>query len=234
MTKTFFIVGLLLLLLSCDSKHDVGLKSPKSFDSDLEKDTMTETMAEESMQMEAVHTEDPGDEVGHVPHEAFLFDADLTLSRFSKKDEAKVEKAIEIIKRIVASQEFKNRIINFTYEDRKQFVDNDNLSNEEIYQKLLDGSEKLSPGVDHIMNLNLKLYYSKKTTVGYTYANGSRIWMNTKFFDKFTPAQVAGNIFHEWTHKLGFKHASNYSIKRDSSVPYAIGYLVRELGKQYE
>ena len=84
------------------------------------------------------------------------------------------------------------------------------------------------------MDLDLELYYSIRSTVGYTYADGLRIWMNTKFFDSYSPAEVAGNVFHEWTHKLGFTHASNYSLSRDSSVPYALGYLVEELGKQYE
>ncbi|MBA2403573.1 MAG: hypothetical protein H0V66_02280, partial [Bdellovibrionales bacterium] len=146
----------------------------------------------------------------------------------------KVEKAIAIIKKVIASEEFKNKVINFTYGGKKTYVDNDGFSNEEIYQKLLDGSESLRPGNDHTMDLDLELYYSSKNTVGYTYPSGLRIWMNTKYFDAYTPSEVAGNVFHEWTHKLGFGHASSYSVSRDSSVPYALGYLIEELGKKYE
>jgi hypothetical protein len=84
------------------------------------------------------------------------------------------------------------------------------------------------------MDLELELYYSSRNTVGYTYPSGLKIWMNTKYFDVYTPAEVAGNVFHEWTHKLGFGHDSRYSVSRNSSVPYALGYIMEELGKKFE
>jgi hypothetical protein len=84
------------------------------------------------------------------------------------------------------------------------------------------------------MDLELELYYSWTSTVGYTTPGEMKIYLNTKFYNPFTPSEVAGNVFHEWTHKLGFEHATTYSAERDSTVPYAIGYLIRDLGKQYE
>jgi hypothetical protein len=177
---------------------------------------------------------DPGPDHGEVPNEAIIFDIKADLYDFDRDDEDKVYKAFDVIKKIVASREFRNRVINFTYQGKKQFVDNMGLSNEEIYQKLLDGREDLKPKVDHIMDLELQLYYSFRSTVGYTYPNDMRVYMNTKFFDSYTPSEVAGNVFHEWTHKLGFEHDSSYSVSRDSSVPYAIGYIIEELGKQYQ
>jgi hypothetical protein len=169
-----------------------------------------------------------------LPREVYLFDAQVKFTNFDLDDQDKVNKAIEIIKTVVRSEEFRDRIVNFTYQGKKQFVDNKGLSNEQIYQILLDGKEDLLPVVDNEMDLDLELYYSWRSTVGYTYPNTLRIWMNTKFFNYYTPAEVAGNVFHEWTHKLGFDHASSYSTSRDSSVPYAIGYLMEELGKKHE
>ena len=177
---------------------------------------------------------EPDPDLGDVPHEALIFEAKADLYNFEAEDEAKVQKAFEIIKQVVASNEFRKRILNFTYQGKKQFVDNKGLTNAEIYQILLDGKEDLKPEVDHEMDLELELYYSWRSTVGYTTPGALRIYMNTKFFDPYTPTQVAGNVFHEWTHKLGFDHDANYSVSRDSSVPYAIGYLIEELGKQYE
>lgn len=174
---------------------------------------------------------DSGDD---VPNEALTFDANVSLKNFEAEDEAKLYKAIEIIKKVVGSREFRDRVLNFTYDGKKQFVNNEGLTNEEIYSVLLDGREDLKPELDNEMDLDLELYYSWTSTVGYTTASSLTIFMNTKFFDPYTPAEVAGNVFHEWTHKLGFHHDSNYSISRDSSVPYAIGYLIRELGKKYE
>lgn len=168
------------------------------------------------------------------PSEAYLFQAQINYVNFSAQDQQKVEKAIEIIKTVIASPEFKHRVVNFSYGGKRAFVDNKGLTNEAIYQILLDGREDLFPEVDYEMDLELELYYSSKNTVGYTYPDTTRIWMNTKYFNVYTPAEVAGNVFHEWTHKLGFDHATYYSASRDASVPYAVGYLIRDLGKRYE
>lgn len=236
MTKTIFIVSLLLLLASCQPPQQ-GCES-----SSTDKPLMTQGQDEKPLNTSGEcplpddpAPEDPQDEpTGEVPHEASLFEADVVLSKFDQADEDKVMKAIAIIKEVIRSQEFKDRVINFTYNGKKQFVDNEGLTNAEIYQKLLDASEDLRPGVDHQMDLELELYYSSRNTVGYTYPSGLKIWMNTKYFDVYTPAEVAGNVFHEWTHKLGFGHDSSYSESRNSSVPYALGYLMEELGKKFE
>lgn len=241
MTKSLFIVGVLLLLVSCDPKQDCKSSDQPLSTSAAKQDekplvsqgcTPTETPTEPTTPTDP--SDPSGDPSEDVPAEALLFDIDVSLTKFEAADEIKIRKAFAIIKKIVSTKQFRDRVLNFTYATKKTFVDNGGLTNTEIYQKLLDGSEDLVPGIDHQMDLDLELYYSSRSTVGYTYADGLRIWMNTKFFDAYTPCEVAGNVFHEWTHKLGFTHASSYSVSRDSSVPYALGYLVEELGKQYE
>jgi hypothetical protein len=225
MTKTFFIIALLLLLASCN------------------KDSCQSTASQESQSACSVpSSSDSGDaEIptpdspeADIPNEAMLFDAKAGLINFDSKDTQKVDLAIEIIKKVIRTKEFKNRVLNFTYNGQKSFVENNGLTNEQVYQKLLEGSEVLDPGNDHEMDLELELYFSRRSTVGYTYANTIKIWINTKFFDVYTPAEVAGNIFHEWTHKLGFGHSSRYSSSRAFTVPYALGYLIEELGKKIE
>jgi hypothetical protein len=231
MTKTIFIVSLLLLLVSCQPPQE-GCESATT-----DKPLITEAQDEKPLNTEGECPvpEDPQDgPTGEVPYEASLFEADVVLNKFDSHDEVKVRKAISIIKEVIRTQEFKDRIINFTYNGKKQFVDNEGLTNTEIYQKLIDASEELRPGIDHKMDLELELYYSSRNTVGYTYPSGLKIWMNTKYFDVYTPSEVAGNVFHEWTHKLGFGHDSRYSVSRDSSVPYAVGYIMEELGKKFE
>lgn len=174
--------------------------------------------------------EPPAVDVGEVPAEALLFNANVALTNFNASQEEKVLKAIEGIKKIIKTKEFKERVYNFTYNNQRKFVDNKGLTNEQIYQIIINGAETLIPEVDNEMDLELELYTSNFTsTVGYTYPNVTKIWMNTKYFNAYTPAQVAGNVFHEWTHKLGFDHASSYSRARDYSVPYGLGYLMVEL-----
>jgi hypothetical protein len=176
-------------------------------------------------------TPDPGED---LPHEAFIFDAKVNFFGFERSQEDKALRAIEIIKKVIASSEFRARVLNFTHQGKKEFVDNKGLTNAQIYQVLLDGQEDLLPVVDNEMDLELELFYTWRDTVGYTTPGALRIYMNTKFFNPYTPSQVAGNLFHEWTHKLGFEHAQTYTISRDSSVPYALGFIVAELGKKYE
>jgi hypothetical protein len=219
--KFLFLSCLILLFTSCNQNPDCLQKEDATTPA-VTCPTPTPAPTPESL---------PSEE---VPNEALIFDAKFSLFNFEREDEDKVLKAIEIIKKVVATREFRDRILNYTYQGKKQFVDNKGFTNAQVYQILLDGKEDLKPEVDHEMDLELELYYTWNSTVGYTTADVLRIHMNTKYFDPYTPSEVAGNVFHEWTHKLGFDHATTYSVERDSSVPYAIGYLIKELRKKYE
>ncbi|MES2526084.1 MAG: hypothetical protein V4598_03320 [Bdellovibrionota bacterium] len=233
--KSILLLSILLLLMSCNGAQDCSKQSGTK-----------EIKQEAAVTGDGCQSPDPEDPdtdptpeplphpEGEVPEEASTFEASIKFVNFEVEQEEKVHKAIDIIKKVIASDEFRTRVINYQYNGNQAYVDNKGLTNEEIYLKLLKGVETLIPEEDYEMDLELELYYSSKNTVGYTYPNTVRIWMNTKYFTPYTPTQVAGNIFHEWTHKLGFDHASTYSIARDSSVPYAVGYLIRDLGKQYE
>lgn len=171
---------------------------------------------------------------GGLPTEAYTFDTDIEYLNANSTQAAKFDKAIDIIKKVVATEEFRSKVLNHTYNGVKTYVDNAGYTNAQIYQKILDGAEKLQPTKNNTMDMEVELYYAATSTVGYTYANVTKIWVNTKFFNSYTPSSVAANLFHEWLHKVGFSHASSYSTSRDYSVPYAIGSMIRSLGKQYE
>jgi len=164
-----------------------------------------------------------------VPAEAAQFSSTVKYTNFEAADKDKVENALSMIQRVVRTAAFRNRVLNHTYGGKKTFVDNNGLTNEQIYLKFLAGAETLKPTVDHEMDLELELYYASTSTVGYTYANVTKIWMNTKYFDQYDPEEVARNLFHEWTHKLGFSHASSATASRPYSVPYAVGNIIQDL-----
>jgi|GEM_PF-1099485 len=236
MTRSFIIFGL-FFFISCQNNQNCQNQGKTSVDSSSTECPATSPGGSEVPAPTPSPTPNPkpieNPTSAEVPPEAALFTANLQYTNFEADDIAKVQKAVEIIKKVVASQEFKDRVIGFTYNGQKTFVDNGGLTNVQIYQKLIDGAETLTPEVDNEMDLELELYYSSRNTVGYTYPNQPRIYMNTKYFYSYNPVQVAGNIYHEWIHKLGFDHASSYSVSRDSSVPYGVGYLLEELGKNY-
>ncbi len=176
----------------------------------------------------------PVDDENGIPTAASTFETNITLVNLTSTQAAKYEKAIEIVKQVVATEEFRNRVLNHTYNGSKTYVDNAGFTNAQIYQKILDGAESLQPAKNNRMDLEVEMYTNNLTsTVGYTYSNSKRIWVNTKFFNSYNAAGVAHNLFHEWLHKLGFSHASSYSVSRDYSVPYAIGDIIGELGKKF-
>lgn len=168
-----------------------------------------------------------------VPALALSFNTNIEMIEFTAAQEEKYNKAIEIVKLVVATEDFRNQVLNYTYNGSKQFADNGGKTNAQIYQSILDAAESLQPAKNNRMDLEVELYYAANTVVGYTYATSKRIWVNTKFFNSYTANSVSGNLFHEWLHKLGYGHDSAATAKRPYSVPYAIGYMMSNIGKKF-
>lgn len=169
-----------------------------------------------------------------VPPEAETFQVNIKYVNFTDAQRLKYEQAVKIVKQVVASDEFKAAVIGHTYNGQSTYVDNAGLSNPGIYWSILGGNERLQNDRNNAIDMEVELYFEDNTTVGYTYPSSTRIWVNTKYFNANTASYVAGNLFHEWLHKLGYTHAATYSVGRDYSVPYAIGRIIRTLGIQYE
>lgn len=168
-----------------------------------------------------------------VPEAAYTFEFNVKMLRMSRTREDKVNEAIELLRKVFTSPEFRRRILNHRYNGRKGFANNRGMSNLQIYNAILAGVEKLKPTRNNAMDLELELYTDHDSKVmGYTLPRSKRIWMNTKFFNRHTPANVASNLTHEWLHKLGFDHDYKATWKRQYSVPYGIGYIVRELARK--
>lgn len=161
------------------------------------------------------------------------FDTEVKLINFNQQQQKKIKQALDLIKMVVGSSEFRDRILEHEFKGKKQFFDNLGLTNEEIYQKIVDGAEIMNPEKNFKMDIELELYHEKTNTIGYTYPHVVRVWLNKKYFEKYTPVQVADNLFHEWMHKLGFDHDIKHNPDRPFSVPYAIGYLIEELAAKH-
>jgi hypothetical protein len=164
------------------------------------------------------------------------FTVSLVMHNFDAASKVKGLAAKEAIEAIFNSEEFRQRVLHFRYNGAEQFADNKGLSNQEIYDRLMVGAEVLNGVADAQMDIDITLYHSSwfgRHTVGYTTGDSPKIYSNTRFFYNFTPADVAGNWSHEWVHKMGFGHDHNNTAKRPYSVPYAIGYIVRDMARQY-
>lgn len=143
----------------------------------------------------------------------------------------KALRATEILLKVVNSEELRYRIISFVNKKGKlEFSNNLGLSNLEVYQMIMFGQEKLTPEKNHQWDFEVRFYTNRfSKVVGYTNPKITYINCNTKFFDKYTPEEVASNFAHEYLHKLGFDHKS--ALDHDS-VPYAVGYMVKEVARE--
>ena len=170
----------------------------------------------------------------HALEAARDFEVRTTLIGFNASQEKKINSASKLIRTIVRSDEFKEKVINHTWNGKKTFADNKGLTNEQIYKKIIAGDEKQTRlGKNSTMDLEVELYTDNESiTIGYTYPSIVRIYMNRKYFNKFRPFQVADNMMHEWLHKIGFGHAVNNTPERQYSVPYAVGYIVKGIARE--
>lgn len=176
---------------------------------------------------EAQYLEPESVETGYLAVEG------MKVEKFNAQGMEKVQAAFEVLEKVVNSAEFKERVLNFQNDKgERAFASNNGLTNEEIYEKFMEGRETLQPNTPGEMNFYLRLYNkSWSRVIGYTSPKTNVININWKYFKGFTPAQVASNLAHEWTHKIGFDHRS--ASERDSA-PYAIGYIVGEMAERLE
>ena len=171
-----------------------------------------------------------------VPVKAYTFDFNVRTDKsISWQKEQKVLDALDLIRQVIASPEFKHRVLNHRYQARRRFQYNLGLSNQQIYHKILEGAEKLQPYKNNQMDLKLEFYSDyESNVVGYTLPNTMKVWINNKYFFKNSTAKVAANLIHEWLHKLGFHHDKEKSTNRKYSVPYAVGSIIKDLAKRHE
>lgn len=171
----------------------------------------------------------------YFPAINYFFDFNVRTLFMKYEDEQKILNAVNILRSVFYSREFKNRILNHEFNGELAFHKNDGLSNEEIYTLIIEGAEKLHPFKNFTMDVEIELYTELESNVlGYTYPRSKRVWMNTKYFEKHSLSELAGHLTHEWLHKLGFDHERERTEDRKFSVPYAVGYITRELASKIE
>lgn len=239
MTKNFLLVLIVLSLLavSCGKGGSSGSGS-----SNESADTTSQSSGDSVEDDDAVTGASPDQEstpattistTSSVPSLALSFKTNVTYMNLTTSQKTKYNKAVEIVKKVVRTESFRTKILNHKYGGVKKFVDNNGKTNAQIYQSILDAAEKLKPLKNNTMDLGVKMYYTNNSVVGYTNPSITYINVNTKFFNQYSANQVAGNLFHEWLHKLGYGHASRATASRPYSVPYAVGYMIRDIGKSF-
>lgn len=163
-----------------------------------------------------------------------------------------ITKVLPLLQRAVNSDKFENKVKTYSYghwyksgpwwrrrkrwHDVQNFKRNNGYSREYIYHLFKSGVDLYNPDPDHDLDLFLTAYYTRTNTIGYTYPSTYRTWVNRKYFGYWLQSPVGrcnivGNIIHEYMHNLGFGHSSTWNSTRKHTVPYAFGYIARDVAK---
>lgn len=150
-----------------------------------------------------------------------VFTVRIKDTNYLPAQKVKLTQASVAIEKVFNSPEFKSKVVS------RSFDSNKGLGSSEIFDRLYRGAELLGPAVDYEMDLIVTMYNRRfSKVVGYTTPNSSVVFTNRKFHDSFSHCQVAANLTHEWSHKMGFDHKS---ASESNSVPYALGDIILEL-----
>jgi|GEM_PF-1465111 len=153
---------------------------------------------------------------------------------------AKVDQAVQLLDEVMNSAEFKTRVENFTYSGTLQFVQNNGLTNAQIYDTLMAAAE-LYPSATQangVADIQVKIYYppwySVTSAIAFTSTTDAYLNIYDSYFSSSSIPALAETLIHEWTHKLGFEHDYDSTARRPYSVPYGIGGIVYDLAKRVD
>jgi hypothetical protein len=142
---------------------------------------------------------------------------------------ARYKQASALLVDVVNFPDTRQEILGHRFDGKPGFASSAH-SPERVLQTMLNGSETLTPGIDHTWSWDVVFYEASNNVVGYTYPNVTTLWVNTKYMDRYDDPEIVRNQAHEMMHKLGYGHDFKATKRRPYSVPYAIGRIAEKQG----
>lgn len=178
------------------------------------------------------------------------FKVKLDLYNYKESEAIIIENAVYHMAKAMGDPEFEFFCRNHEYEIEKSsgflwwrktwkekylgFHMSEGLTGFQVYTRLMKGAEMEPEETqeDNEADIYLKIDRSyNPNVIGYTYPSTKWQWIYQRILDDWDYWEVSGNLAHEWCHKVGFEHESESTSKRKYSVPYAVGYYVRDFVK---
>ena len=158
----------------------------------------------------------------------------VSIKNFSPQELSRIKNIISNLPRVINSNDFRVFVKENKIDNAYKFEENNNNTNEKIYNHIMSGTEKLSPAIDNNWQLTLnKRWLFSRSINAYTYDYIPEITFNSRYFKSVDDASIAGTICHEYSHKLGYKHDSPNQQKQQNSVPYSVGQMCSYLYELY-
>jgi hypothetical protein len=146
----------------------------------------------------------------------------LDLTNATTEDQARIDNALLLIEEVVNLESFREEIAKRKFSQTK-------MKGPQVLASILKASERYAPASEGVLDLNIDMYEEDSTTVGYTSPSDPFMHLNRFIHRRYSAAETAGNIFHEWLHKIGHTHSRWNWRNRENSVPYALGARLAEI-----
>ncbi|UOF83081.1 bone morphogenetic protein 1 [Caudoviricetes sp.] len=136
-------------------------------------------------------------------------------------------RALNLMLNAISSGFFKSELMTI------KVSETNGLSRLEAYDKVISGFDAYHRVVDNSLQFFFTLYYERSRTIGYTNVGGFGISTNRYFVSRWMTepygvCDLAGHLFHEYLHSVGFYHRWRHK----GSLVYEWGYLARDVAKQ--
>jgi hypothetical protein len=165
---------------------------------------------------------------------------DLTAKTATQEE--KMRRALAVFEQVMNDECFQKELVTLKFHSDSSDDPYRNLSTRQAVEKIYEAKEHYTLSADNRADIywavekrNRLARLFKGCSVGYGYPKDKEFYTYSCFLDDEGTdlSDIAGHIAHEWSHKLGFVHQLDDHDKRDDTVPYAFGYLVRDHAKKY-
>lgn len=148
---------------------------------------------------------------------------------------AKLRESTLLLQQVMNSYEFRACVYNHTTPFGRNFLYT-NVSNEEVFRRIMLGAELLFPEPNQIADMFFFLLHENSPSaniVSFVRPGDPHIYTYLDRFDAFQHFEICAFMAHEWCHQLGFMHPEPATADSIYSVPYAVGDCVRNLSYPY-